>query len=1281
MNVGNMSNSVYKVFEEIEFKAKLLAQYWQNFHIEISQHLPESYQPEIQELSNNLETALTQLVYELQNPTLTLATTGTTSSGKSTLVNLLCGAEIVPVAVSEMSAGAVTIEYSQEKSLIIHETPGALWECGEWRGISDDIIYQRLYQAMRSYINNREKPNLACPQCTITYPFRLLKESQLQLPPGTRVRILDLPGLAYVGDQGNANVIKQCREALCIVTYNSAETDSQKVKSLLQEVVQQVKDLGGSPARMLFALNRIDVFRADRSWPESENRFVEKAIRDIKNELTEQLKEYTEDIENLKVVKLSTWPALLSLQIQNQDDIYSTEACEKADRCFYQLIEDILEDLPRNKQKWNRHEKNRVAQALWDKSYAEEFHQNLTEHINQHFQQLVIPQMIERCKPKLDTLERLSIKVQQILAKESEDNIIKCINNTTLELQEYVFMNQEPETITIFEKVKLQARRFARDWDNFSTEILQQLPATYQPQIKPLSDKLAPALSKLINELDNPILTLATTGTTSSGKSTLVNLLCGAEIVPVAVSEMSAGAVTIEYSQEKSLIIHDTPGALWERGEWRGISDEEIYRRLYEVMINYINNREQQPNLACPQSTISYPFRLFTESKLQLPQGTRVRILDLPGLAYVGDEGNTNVIRQCKEALSIVTYNCAEVDPQKVKTLLKEVVEQVKQLGGSPVRMLFVLNKIDVFRADTFWPESENRFVENTIKSIKAELTESLPEYTEKIEDLKVVQLSTWPALLSLQIQNQDDIYNTEACTKARNQFYGLIENILEELPGGIRKWTRHDKNRVAKALWEKSYGGEFHQNLTNHINEHFPQLIIPQMIDRFNNAAANEIRQWAVQTTEAILNSNKKKYEVECENIVRIRSELKHFLDDSNKRLREPFGHFQEALADKSAIEGSEGRFSYLEDTLKKLQDKNDPLNPYSKLGKKLYSLYGWRRELGKGINVVLEGVIKSLISGKVNLEDITFKKAKPRETKSLENCLGRLVKSGYMGSVAKNGEKREARTDTEKNQLKVINEELNELAINLSRVMEDVLKEICKQEFNRMYEAVVELFKCHLSFLEENAVQIAGEMAIQFPKSELIKVERQTEINFQFQAGFAVIPGTWMEKKETLNTGYGENQTKIGVGNAVERNTQGKSGWDWLSGAVTGIVYDYVIKGVIENKKYIDYTPRPTDNAMIPSVEKLFEGWILQGEGELVKISIQISEWLLKQVNDLNKNVDTMQKDIIDRYQARLDQANREIQLTYDDEIKIWQPMQQKSQELKQELFILNTLLKEES
>lgn len=393
-----MSNKLYKVFENVELNAQLLSKYWHNFSTEISEHLPDTYHAELKELSDKLEIAINNLVDELQNPTLTLATTGTTSSGKSTLVNLLCGAEIVPVAVSEMSAGAVTIEYSEKKSLIIHETPGALWECGEWTGISDERIYQRLYDVMISYIDNRDKQaNLACPQSTISYPFRLIKESKLELPRGVKVRIMDLPGLAYVGDQGNANVIKQCREALCLVTYNSAETDKEKVRSLLQEVVEQVKDLGGSPARMLFILNRIDVFRADRNWPETETRFVEDAIRSIKHELSEHLKEYTEDIENLQVIRLSTWAALLALQINNLDEIYSADACKKADKHFNGLIdENILEDLPRNTEKWSRHDRNRVANTLWKKSYAEEFQQCLREHISQHFPRLVIPQAIER---------------------------------------------------------------------------------------------------------------------------------------------------------------------------------------------------------------------------------------------------------------------------------------------------------------------------------------------------------------------------------------------------------------------------------------------------------------------------------------------------------------------------------------------------------------------------------------------------------------------------------------------------------------------------------------------------------------------------------------------------------------------------------------------------------------------------------------------------------------------------------------------------------------------
>lgn len=794
----------------------------------------------------------------------------------------------------------------------------------------------------------------------------------------------------------------------------------------------------------------------------------------------------------------------------------------------------------------------------------------------------------------------------------------------------------------VFAEIESKAKLLAQYWDNFHTEISQHLPESYQPEIQELSDKLETALNQLVYELQNPTLTLATTGTTSSGKSTLVNLLCGAEIVPVAVSEMSAGAVTIEYNTEKSLIIHETPGALWECGEWRGISDDKIYQRLYQAMIGYIENRETQPNLACPQSTITYPFRLLKESQLQLPKGTRVRILDLPGLAYVGDQGNANVIKQCREALCIVTYNSAETDSQKVKSLLQEVVQQVKDLGGSPARMLFALNRIDVFRADRNWPESENRFVEKAIRDIKHELTEQLKEYTEDIENLKVVKLSTWPSLLSLQIQNQDDIYSAEASKKADNNFNGLIEDILEDLPRNTQKWNRHDKNRVAEALWEKSYGEEFQENLREHINKHFPQLVIPQIIERFNIAAGNAIAEWATQTTNAVLNSSEERYQEECEKISQIRSSIERFLQISDTNLREPFERIDTKIKQVIAEQSEDDPVLYLESTILELKN----VEPYNLLGEKLYPLYGWRRELGQGINQVLEVIAQSLETGKVDLDSTNFKKANLLNVNLLGRNLNRLVNLGYTASVAKEGKIMEARTDSEKNQLKQINEELNELAIHLNIVMEDVLKQISSQELNRMYQAVVELFNCHLSHIEKGANDISPNIAIKFPESQLIKVDSQLTFNFRFEAGFPINQGTWKEEIK------------------IEKKRR-----DW-----------YTLWLWEETFYETQYETRSSDNAEIPSVNNLLRGWLIQSKKEETEIVNKIATWLLEQIDCLKKNVDKLQNDIIDRYQARLDKANQEITLDYENQRNIWQPMQEKAQNLAEEFCRLETVLKKE-
>ncbi|HLP91480.1 MAG TPA: dynamin family protein [Nostocaceae cyanobacterium] len=789
----------------------------------------------------------------------------------------------------------------------------------------------------------------------------------------------------------------------------------------------------------------------------------------------------------------------------------------------------------------------------------------------------------------------------------------------------------------VFEEIELKAKLLAQYWNNFHTEISQHLPETYQPEIQELSHNLKKALTQLIHELQNPTLTLATTGTTSSGKSTLVNLLCGAEIVPVAVSEMSAGAVTIKYSQEKSLIIHETPGALWECGEWKGISEDRIYQRLYQVMISYIENREKQPNLACPQSTISYPFRLLQQSQLELPRGTKVRILDLPGLAYVGDEGNASVIKQCREALCIVTYNSAETDSQKVKSLLQEVVQQVKDLGGSPARMLFVLNRIDVFRADRNWPETENRFVENAIRDIKHELTEQLKEYTEEIENLKVIKLSTWPALLSLQIQNIDDIQSIEACKKADNNFNGLIEDILEDLPRKTQNWTKHDKTRVAQALWQKSYAAEFQQNLVEHINQHFPQLVIPQILEKFNVDAGNAIAEWAVQTTTAIINSSEEIYQQECKKISKIRTNLDYFLKLIDAKLKEPFEKLNQKVQQVLAKESEEDVVKYIRTIISELQQ----VEPYNELGEKLYPIYSWESEFQKGINQVLEAVAKSLETGRIDLDNLSLKKVNVLQLNLLEQNLNRLVSLGYTDSIAKEGKTIEAKTDAEKIKLGQINERLNELAIQLSIVIRDVVHQISIQVLNRIYRAVSELFRCHLSYIEKQANDITSQsnIAIKFPDSELIKVDSHLTFNFQFQAGFPITKGTWEEEIK------------------VEKKQRT---WYTL----------WIAKRTIYETKY---ETRSSDNAVLPSVEELLTNWVIQAKEQESERVNQVASWLLEQIDGLKANVDKVQKDIIDRYQERLNKANQEINLDYEKQRNLWKPMQQQSQDLAREFYNL--------
>ncbi|MFS8880137.1 dynamin family protein, partial [Synechococcus sp. H55.11] len=103
-----------------------------------------------------------QVVYEeanarLRKPSFRIATIGTTSSGKSTIVNALIGRKIAPIEAQEMSAGILRIRHGERSKLVIHNTEGATWECGTWEDLRDEEIYSRLKLTMEAYHQERRK--------------------------------------------------------------------------------------------------------------------------------------------------------------------------------------------------------------------------------------------------------------------------------------------------------------------------------------------------------------------------------------------------------------------------------------------------------------------------------------------------------------------------------------------------------------------------------------------------------------------------------------------------------------------------------------------------------------------------------------------------------------------------------------------------------------------------------------------------------------------------------------------------------------------------------------------------------------------------------------------------------------------------------------------------------------------------------------------------------------------------------------------------------------------
>jgi energy-coupling factor transporter ATP-binding protein EcfA2 len=241
-------------------------------------------EPELRTYLDTFRRAHDEAQARLANPTLSIATIGTTSSGKSTIVNALVGRRIAPIEAGEMSGGVLTLRSGSERRLTVEAADGAPWEAGTWTGISDADAYGRVRDGvMRPYHEARKSRACLAPQVLSEGPLLpSIDSSLLGLPSDLGVEFIDLPGLKSVQDRANLAVIQtRVHKAFSLVALDYLQTDEEHRKKLLEELTRVVKYLQGRPDSMIFVLNRVDQRGMDDEPVETRVAALRREIKDV----------------------------------------------------------------------------------------------------------------------------------------------------------------------------------------------------------------------------------------------------------------------------------------------------------------------------------------------------------------------------------------------------------------------------------------------------------------------------------------------------------------------------------------------------------------------------------------------------------------------------------------------------------------------------------------------------------------------------------------------------------------------------------------------------------------------------------------------------------------------------------------------------------------------------------------------------------------------------------------------------------------------------------------
>ena len=201
-------------------------------------------------------------------------------------------------------------------------------------------------------------------------------------------------------------------------------------------------------------------------------------------------------------------------------------------------------------------------------------------------------------------------------------------------------------------------------------------------------------------------IALAFLGTTSAGKSSLLNAMIGAEVLPTDVDELSAGAVHVRApwpGEPCAVTVKDVTIS------HRSLSSVELWLKSYFRMLR-VEQTSAQPGDAV-EMTLRVPMAHVAE--LCGAPAEEIELIDLPGLRTADDDESRGFIaRKLPGSVPILILDSRQL-------FAREQISGLLELLGEGEELCVLLNKIDAHA-------STDRALDEVIITQRALLTEAL---------------------------------------------------------------------------------------------------------------------------------------------------------------------------------------------------------------------------------------------------------------------------------------------------------------------------------------------------------------------------------------------------------------------------------------------------------------------------------------------------------------------------------------------------------------------------